>query len=143
MRVRLTIRAAECDPSGTAVEETRSAAPGEAEERQGRIRLTYREDLSEDNSAPTRVTILASDGKTIMRREGDFSATMIFEPGQTRTGTYRTPYGEIPFQIETRQAAVAGNTLSGELSLIYSLQIRGSGESHRRMRVAWEAEEPC
>ena len=145
MTARLTIHAAECDLTGAAVEEMRSAAAGEVEERQGKIRLTYAEDLSADepDAALTRVTILASPEKVIMRRDGEFSAVMVFEPGQTRTGTYRTPFGEIPFELETAQAAVEGSALSGGIRLVYVLRMQGSGETRRRMHIRWEAESPC
>ena len=145
MRVRLDIHASAWDQAGTGVEEMRTSAAGEAEERQGKLRLTYGENLSADDAgaALTRVTILAAAGKILMRREGEFSATMVFEPGQTRSGAYQTPFGEIPFSLGTIRAEAAGSAASGEMLLIYTLQMHGGEETQRRMRIRWEAEGPC
>ena len=145
MTAKISIRSTEIGPDGRPGEEAiASVSLGETEARQGKLRLTYPENLAAEGEEAdlTRVTLLASPGKVMMRREGAVSATMVFEAGQPRRGSYGTAYGALPFVLRTREVAVAGDPAEGRILLDYSLSIPGSGETRRRMEIAWEAS-PC
>lgn len=146
MQVKFRIRAGDCTREGHPEgKETVSLARGRTETIQGRLRLRYTELLAGDDgsTAETRVILLASPDKVMMRRDGDFSSIMRFICGGTPTeGVYQTPYGGIPFELRTLRLELAGGEAEGSLFLCYGLTMRGSGELFRRLSITWEAD-PC
>ncbi len=125
--------------------ETVSLAAGRTETVQGRLRLRYTEALEGDDGsrAETRVILLASPDKVMIRRDGAFSSIMRFiMDADPMGGVYRTPYGGIPFELRTLRLELTGGEAEGSLLLHYSLAMRGSEELFRRFFLTWEAL-PC
>ncbi len=131
--------------SGGADEEERLVwIPGESRVRDGQVRLSYTERVTEemDEADATDVILHARDGLAMMKRIGPYATSMCFSPHERREATYRTPYGDLSAVIDTESVCTEITACGGEVDIRYALSIQGGEAADRSIRLTWRWLEP-
>ena len=87
------------------------------------------------------ISLIFSGDKITVRREGDFSNTMVFSNGKRFEGIYHTPYGEMDMAVYTREAAAKIGSGDGSVHLKYQLSIQGNYTSTNELHLEYRKEE--
>ncbi len=132
-QVRLRIVARMKDHEGN-VHETKNARKGVLKTSVGSITLSY-DDVQDGVRA--KVLLSADDKSAQMRRMGEMTGTLNFEPGKRTSGVYATMYGEIPVAVYTRAVKLDCQENGGELRLDYDVFVGGEKTSSADMMITW------
>ncbi len=132
-QVRLRVVARMKDEEGV-VHETKNARRGVLKTSAGSVMLSY-DDVQDGMKAKV---LLSADAKGAqMRRLGEMTGMLNFEPGKRTNGSYVTMYGEIPVAVYTRAVKLEQQEDSGELRLDYDVFVGGEKTSSADMTIAW------
>ncbi len=115
----------------------RLVLPGEMCRQPDAVLLRWRERITEDAAEETLVRLRIGRDRVMMHRGGAFSTALVFEPGRCHSGSYQTPYGELPLTVETLSLAHSAEADGGECRLEYDLTIQGSETARRKMRIRY------
>ncbi len=119
---------------------------GQLEHRDARLFLRYTECLDDSGADPdseTQVRLLADAERVMMRRDGAYAMSMLFDPAAPYEGRYHTPFGDLPFTVRTEQCSLSSEARQGRLELRYTLSIQGGEPEPRHLRIDWEEKAPC
>ena len=116
---------------------------GEAREQNGRIRLAYRERVTEemDAESDTDVVLHAREGLAMMKRSGVYATSMSFCEGEQRDCTYRTPYGDLAAVIAADSVKTETEPFGGAVRILYTISIQGADPSRRQICLTWRWQE--
>lgn len=93
------------------------------------------EEQPEGWEQPAR-TMLKWRGHTIeLQRKGNMITRMVFEPGNSYCSPYRTPYGELLMETETRMVRVRETPREILLVVEYGLKLDRQPISENRMEI--------
>ena len=68
---------------------------------------------------------------------------MVFQPGETHTSLYQTPYGRIPMTLRTLSLRSDLGERGGHVTIHYTMEIGGAaGETRLRLTVKTKENEP-
>ncbi len=84
---------------------------------------------TDDDKAKTDVRLTVRKTNAELKREGNVSCRFLFSEGENTQTRYRTPFGDMPMEIETKKyhMNMSGNTL--DVHVEYSLIIDGTPSS--------------
>lgn len=103
--------------------------------RKGDSHYCLYEEQPEGWDQPAR-TMLKWRGHTIeLQRRGAMAARMVFEPGNSYCSPYRTPYGEMLMETETRMVRVRETTREILLVVEYGLKLDRQPVSENRIEI--------
>lgn len=74
----------------------------------------------------TTVMIKLSDGTASVKRLGENSSDIKYTVGKRTELSYKTPYGIIDMQIDTKKAEFSGDASGGVISLVYDIYTGGA-----------------
>lgn len=132
-QARLRIVARMRDNEGV-VHETKNARKGVLKTSGGSMTLSY-DDVQDSVKAKV---LLSADAKGAqMRRMGEMTGMLNFEPGKRTSGLYATMYGEIPVAVYTRTVKLEQQENGGELKLDYDVFVGGEKTSSADMTITW------
>lgn len=132
-QVRLRVVARMKDNEGV-VHETKNARKGVLKTSAGSMTLSY-DDVQDSVKAKV---LLSADAKGAqMRRMGEMTGMLNFEPGKRTSGLYATMYGEIPVAVYTRTVKLEQQENGGELKLDYDVFVGGEKTSSADMTITW------
>lgn len=123
-----------------------SVISGVIQRKDARVLLRYAESLSGDTPDPadvTQVRLLAGADRLMMRRDGAYTVSMVFDPAAPYDGRYHTPYGDLPFSLHTAHYALLDADGKGCLELRYTISLQGGEPEPRQLRIIWEDQAPC
>lgn len=101
----------------------------------GDSRYCLYEEQQEDWDQPARA-VLKWKGHTMeLQRKGIMAARMVFEPGKSYCHPYRTPYGEMLMEVETRLLQIQEDEESILLAAEYGLKLDGQTVSENRVEI--------
>ena len=104
--------------------------------------LTYREGES-SGLGDTRTTLEIAPRRAVLTRTGELSSRMVFQPGETHTSLYQTPYGRIPMTLRTLSLRSDLGERGGRVTIRYTMEIGGAaGETRLRLTVKTKENEP-
>ena len=133
-KVRIRIVSSMKAPDGS-LHETKNARSGMLkEEADGSLSLAY-EDVQDGERAG--VLLMMTEKNAKMRRQGEMTGTLNFEPGRRTPGVYATVYGEIPVAVYTRNVRLSRMENGGELVLDYDVFVGGEKTSSAVMTITW------
>ena len=144
------IRLPAVNDDGLLPEETEDPAPfvteieseGELEYGGGIINLTYSE--SEATGIENCLTTLSFTGDdpgcVTLYRTGEIKTVLIFRTGQRYISVYETEFGSFEVGIYTERCENGITEDGGELSVSYSVEIRGSEAEHTELYMKVEVQ---
>ncbi len=88
----------------------------------GRIYIIY-DVVTEEGSS--KVTIFADNDCVKIKRDGEYSTTLVYDAKKTTSIRYATPYGGIDMEIRTHQIHNGLTERGGILKLVYTLVMQG------------------
>lgn len=98
--------------------------PGEFYDIEGGFKVEYNEtELS--GMQGTKTTIIIREDSFDLIREGTTETKMEFVVNKTTTSMYKTPYGIMDIEIDTRKLSIDVNEDGGIINTIYILEIGG------------------
>ena len=113
--------------------------PGMVRVRDGQVRLSYAERITEemDEEGATDVVLHAREGLAMMKRSGAYATTMSFCPHERRDSVYRTPYGDLSTAIDTESVHVVVSDEGGKVEISYAISIQNGEASARKIQLDW------
>lgn len=132
-KIRLRVVTVTTDADGEK-RETKTAHRGILRENENGVELRY-EQVDEDVRATIWLTQEA--GCILMRRMGEMTGSLRFQPGERTPGVYSTIYGEIPVAVYTRETEVIRTDNGGEMKLDYDVFVGGEHTGASRMTISW------
>ncbi len=108
-----------------------STAQGTVTEQTGCRILTYREPGMDDS----RTELRFAPDSVQMKRTGTYSTEMHFAPGQLFLGSYRTPFGQIGFRLQTKRLTGRETAKGWVAALRYELHMDGSDPEQHRLEL--------
>lgn len=104
MKVKIKVESTDCFG-----EIMRTETNAILEDREHDHKISYVENLSEDN-IKTRTTIYISSSSMRIIRDGEIKSDLIFSNGLQHNTNYNTPFGSIPVCVETKRYDFVGRT---------------------------------
>lgn len=111
--------------------------PGEKENILDYVESQEDQETGEIMEARTKL-IIGKDQMT-MNREGDTASTMMFKKNRRFETVYRTPFGEMPMSVFTRDIRCDVNDIGGTVYLKYELSLQGNYASTNEMHLRYAA----
>ena len=110
---------------------------GEYYFRNGTHYLLYEETM-EGFKEPTKNLVKVRPDFMEVRKKGTVNVTMTFEKGKTHTALYKTPFGILEMEFDTKQVFVQGVGKCMEICADYVLGMHGSpmADCKMQMRIA-------
>ena len=90
-----------------------------------------------DEGVRARISLTQTADGVQMRRAGEMTGALHFQPGRRTPGLYGTAYGDIPVAVYTRQVAVEENERGGEMRLDYDVFVGGDRTAATVMTLTW------
>lgn len=78
-----------------------------------------------DEGVRATIWLTQEAGCILMRRMGEMTGSLRFQPGERTPGVYSTIYGEIPVAVYTRETEVIRTDNGGEMKLDYDVFVGG------------------
>lgn len=88
----------------------------------GRAYVIYDVVTAEDSS---KVTVFADKDCVKIKRDGEYSTTLVYDAKKTTSIRYATPYGGIDMEIRTHQIHNGLTEQGGILKIVYTLVMQG------------------
>ena len=107
---------------------------GEYYFRNGTHYLLYEETL-EGFTEPTKNLVKVRSNFMEVRKKGTVNVTMTFEKGKTHTALYKTPFGMLEMEFDTKQVFVDAVGTSMEICAEYVLGMHGLPISDCKMQM--------
>ena len=124
-------------PSGDP-EINNTEACGEVAECDGVYTLFYKEKTDEVITS-TRIEI-RPDGSVMLRRMGGIVSDMLFIEGKQTCTIYQIPPYKFDMTLNTKKIRTSFNDKSGEVQLIYSMNV-GGGQKNARMKITYKSKD--
>lgn len=102
--------------------------------------LTYREGES-SGLGDTQTTLEVGPVQAVLTRTGEVASRMVFQPGQSQTSLYQTPYGQIPMTLHTLSLKSDLGEGGGHITIHYRIQLGGGSAGETRLRLTVQAKE--
>lgn len=119
--------------SGGTPELTTQFCRGDYHFKDGFHYLTYGEKMSEGEKETK--AIIKTDGKTAsLLRFSGYGSNMNFNPSKPQKGRYKTPFGDLDFEIVTHKVTFEIKENNGRLFLEYSMNIAGQ-QSENTLKI--------
>ena len=110
---------------------------GELIEVDGTLTMFYKE--KNDETVTSTKIELRPDGSVMLRRMGGIVSDMLFIDGKETKTIYQIPPYKFDMTIKTKKIRSAFTDRSGELQLIYSMNI-GGGQKNARMKITYKVQ---
>lgn len=139
-KVNLYTKAIQIDKSGDK-NEIEFFVEGTYVEISDSIYITYKESELSGMEGTTTTLKIASDSLSIMRF-GTYNSKLEFQRGEKTLTNYQTPYGNIPFTINTRLLDIA--VRQGEksnINLKYALETAGEAALMNEIIISFEKQD--
>ena len=131
--IRLRVVTVTTDAEGER-RETKTAHRGILRENADGVELSYEQ---VNDGVRAKILLVQTEGCIQMRRTGEMTGTLRFEPGKRTPGVYTTIYGEIPVAVYTRETEVVRTENGGEMKLDYDVFVGGERTGASRMTISW------
>lgn len=89
-------------------------ADGSFDMKNGKVYIRYK---TSNDSVSVSTTIIAGEGRVIVKRAGDISSVMEYVTGKTTRFLYRMPYGTTEMEIYTKKLKAEFDQNGGELKI--------------------------
>lgn len=101
-----------------------------------RMRLLYfRESRPQEDEQVDHKLVIEEDGLRLERFYPGYHTQLGFYPGRRQESLYRTPFGEIPMEIETETASVQEDEQLLVIELRYRLYTQGQLLGEHEMKI--------
>ena len=132
-KIRLRVVTVTTDADGEK-RETKTAHRGILRENENGVELRYEQ---VDEGVRAAIWLTQEEGCILMRRMGEMTGSLRFQPGERTPGVYSTIYGEIPVAVYTRETEVIRTDNGGEMKLDYDVFVGGERTGASRMTISW------
>lgn len=112
-----------------------AVANGEVTLGNGTVTMFYRE-KSEDTVTSTKIEV-RPDGSVMLRRMGGIVSDMLFIEGEETSTLYQIPPYKFDMTLTTKRIRKSLSDDSGELQLVYSMNV-GGGQKNARMKITYK-----
>lgn len=112
-----------------------ATANGEVTLGDGTVTMFYRE-KSEDTVTSTKIEV-RPDGSVMLRRMGGIVSDMLFIEGEETSTLYQIPPYKFDMTLTTKRIRKSLSDDSGELQLVYSMNV-GGGQKNARMKITYK-----
>jgi uncharacterized beta-barrel protein YwiB (DUF1934 family) len=96
--------------------------------------LTYKEPEGTGLDNTTTTLKLEKDKVTLIRT-GSTTLRQVFKAGEITTGTYQTPYGNFPLEVDAKEVKVELIKDKGKITLQYDLIIAGEKIEDQKLNI--------
>ena len=90
-----------------------------------------------DEGVRARISLTRTADGVQMRRMGEMTGALHFQPGRKTPGLYGTAYGDIPVAVYTREVLVEESEKGGEMRLDYDMFVGGERTAATVMTLTW------
>ena len=90
-----------------------------------------------DEGVRARISLTRTADGVQMRRMGEMTGALHFQPGRKTPGLYGTAYGDIPVAVYTREVLVEESEKGGEMRLDYDVFVGGERTAATVMTLTW------
>ena len=101
--------------------------------RNGDTRLILYEEKDPEGNGRIRNTVRICRGRADVRKRGSVNSDMAFEKGCRQKSLYRTPYGVLELEIDTKSLEFSDSETGMKLELVYCLGMNGAAVSENRL----------
>ena len=112
-----------------------AVANGEVTLCDGTVTMFYKE-KSEDTVTSTKIEV-RPDGSVMLRRMGGIVSDMLFIEGEETSTLYQIPPYKFDMTLTTKKIRKSLSDDSGELQLVYSMNV-GGGQKNARMKITYK-----
>lgn len=131
--IRLRVVSVMTEPDG-ARHERKTVHRGTLRTGAGGLEIAY-EQVEEGVRA--RISLTQTADGVQMRRAGEMTGALHFQPGKRTPGLYGTAYGDIPVAVYTREVLTEENENGGEMRLDYDVFVGGERTAATVMTLTW------
>ena len=106
--------------------------------------LRYKESVEDEETgrmSEDDVQLILGKNQVTMNRSGEYNNTMVFQKKRRFETTYRTPYGELPMAVYSRDVRCDLGKDSGKVHLVYELSMQGAYASTNELHLEYAATE--
>ncbi len=110
----------------------------------GALLLRYRENLEDEATGEmteSEIQLLMNRNQVTMHRSGPFSNIMMFQRNKRYETTFRTPYGDLPMAVQTREVRCDLGEENGAVHLKYEISMQGAYASTNELHLEYQAQE--
>lgn len=101
----------------------------------GVITITYPEYSDEDPNIKTDTTVVLSDNKLTIERNGEMSSRLILEKGVRHQCLYDTPMGQLIIGVFTDQITSSFDEHGGDIRAAYQLDFNQNAVSYNEFHI--------
>ena len=131
--IRLRVVSVMTEPDG-ARHERKTVHRGTLRAGEDGIEIAYEQ---MDEGVRARISLTQTADGVQMRRAGEMTGALRFQPGQKTPGLYGTAYGDIPVAVYTREVLTEENENGGEMRLDYDVFVGGERTAATVMTLTW------
>ena len=132
-QIRLRVVSVMTEPDGTR-HESKTVHRGTLRAAAEGLEIAYEQ---VDDGVRARISLTQTADGVQMRRMGEMTGALHFQPGGKTPGLYGTAYGDIPVAVYTREVAVEENERGGEMRLDYDVFVGGDRTAATVMTLTW------
>ena len=132
-RIRLRVGSVMTEPDGTR-HENQSVHRGTLRAAAEGPEIVYEQ---VDEGVRARISLTRTADGVQMRRMGEMTGALHFQPGRKTPGLYGTAYGDIPVAVYTREVLVEESEKGGEMRLDYDVFVGGERTAATVMTLTW------
>ena len=131
--IRLRVVSVMTDPDGTR-HERKTVHRGTLRTSAEGLEIAYEQ---VDEGVRARISLTQTADGVQMRRAGEMTGALHFQPGKRTPGLYGTAYGDIPVAVYTREVLTEENENGGEMRLDYDVFVGGERTAATGMTLTW------
>ena len=131
--IRLRVVSVMTDPDGGR-HESKTVHRGTLREGEDGLEIAYEQ---VDEGVRARICLTRTADGVRMRRTGEMTGALHFQPGRKTAGLYGTAYGDIPVAVYTREVLTEEGENGGEMRLDYDVFVGGERTSATVMTLVW------
>ena len=108
------------------------------------LQLQYLESMTDEVTGEVQeseIQLLLKKDQVTMNRMGDYQNTMLFKRNKRYETVYRTPFGEIPMAVHTRDIRCELGEKAGKVYLKYELSMQGAYASTNELSLEYWAQQ--
>lgn len=131
--IRLRVVSVMTDPDGER-HESKTVHRGTLRAGKDGLEIAYEQ---VDEGVRARICLTRTADGVRMRRTGEMTGALHFQPGRKTVGLYGTAYGDIPVAVYTREVLTEEGENGGEMRLDYDVFVGGERTSATVMTLVW------
>jgi len=101
------------------------------------------EDEATGEVMESEIHLVMKKNQVTMNRMGQFANTMLFQPNRRYETVFRTPYGDLPMAVQTREVRCNLGEENGNVHLKYEISMQGAYASTNELHLEYRVNEPA